>query len=406
MTGRSIHVWRFRLSCALAAAVIAVHAPVGRGADPPKSSPSDAEAPPRADSGAQPTVPAPQISAEQIAAWARQLDDDRYGVREVAQKNLAAAGASALEAVASVAAGGPLEGSTRAVGVLLQWADAKDAELSVSALEKLAALPHRPTEAAMAGERLAEVRQGAAIEAVKKLGGRFDYDRSFGMAIGPNTPLQVIIGPQWKGGVDGLSHLATIRSATTLSLHSAPLDDAAAAELGKLAHLRRVEVYGTSISSEAVAKLQEKMPQTVFDVRSGARLGIRGLQIEQVVEDSPAAKAGLQVQDKITEFDGQTIETFEQLTQQIAKCKPGDSVSVKVLRGADTIEKTVTFDRWGDDERTLMGAMNASPEAQDPFGAPLRGPTRIIVQPGRAVINGGGQIQILPGGGQQAPNRR
>jgi predicted metalloprotease with PDZ domain len=210
------------------------------------------------------------------------------------------------------------------------------------------------------------------------------------MVGGPSAPIQVIIGPQWKGGVDGLKHVAAVRNATTLSLHSAPLSDEAVDHIAGMTQLRRVEMYGTGISSDATAKLQVKLPNTMLDVRGGARLGIRGLVIEQIVPDSPAAKAGLERNDKITEFAGQAIESFEQLTREIAKCKPGETIAVKVLRGAETLEKTVTFDRWGDDQRTLL----ESPEMRQGFvPVQLQGVGRVIIQPGGQIVPG---IQIQP----------
>lgn len=325
----------------------------------------------------------PSLDPALMDQWVGELDDDRYAVREAAQKRLAAAGSPALEKVAQVAATGSLESSTRAVSVLVGWADSEDNKFSLAALEHIAALANRPTEAGMALERLADVREAAAIESIKGLGGRFDYDRSLGMVGGMSAPLQIIIGPQWKGDVDGLKHVAAVRSARTLSLHSAPLDDAALATLAQCIQLQRIEVYGTAVSAEAVAKLQPRMPNTVFDIRGGARLGIRGLIIEQIVVDSPAEKAGLARNDRVTEFAGQPIETFEQLTQQIAKCKPGDTVTVKVLRGTETLEKKVTFDRWGDDERSTM----PTPEAQQGFvPVQIQGGGRIIIQPGGQII--------------------
>ncbi|MCC6494584.1 MAG: PDZ domain-containing protein [Pirellulales bacterium] len=381
----------------------------------------------RSESGgpvAEATAPAPSSTASPASAaplakgvdpqllnrLAGELDDDRYGVREAAQKQLAAFGVGALETVAGVAAHGTLESSTRAVSVLLGWADGKDRPLSLAALEKLAALENRPTEAAMADERLAGVRELAAVEAVKELGGRFDYDRYFGMIGGPERAVQVIIGPQWTGGAAGLRHIADIRSATTLSLYSAPLNDDAIQALTELPQLKRMELYGTALSEEAIAQVQAKLPQTQLDVRrGGARLGVRGLNCEQVLPDSAAQKAGIKEQDKIIEFAGKPIEKFEELTELIAACKPGDSKGIKVQRlnpqtaVAETLELTVTFDRWGDDVRPSSGMG----DGQGPFGPR---PVQPVIQ-GQIIIQGGPggvqRIQVVPQGqGAPANNRR
>jgi hypothetical protein len=356
----------------------------------------------------EPTV----VDPAEVERLVRALDDDRYAVREAAQKQLMSIGAQALEAVAKVAVSGSLESSTRAVSVLLAWAESKDGKLSEAALERIARLESRPIEAAMAAERLAEIREGEAIEAIKSLGGRFDYDRTFGIAGGTRPPIQVILGPQWKGGTEGLHHLASIRGITTLSLWSAPLDDSAAEDLMALPQLRKLDLYGTSLSEESIAKIKNKLPQTFIDVRpGGARLGIRGINCEEVLKDSPAQKSGIKPQDRIIEFAGQPLdqaksqaEQFEELTKLISECKPGDSKPIKVARrnlqagAADTVELKVTFDRWGDDTRPTSGLGNG----QDPFGARQGVPRTIILQPRPAGV----PRPVLIPGGQFQPNQR
>jgi hypothetical protein len=370
-----------------------------RADEPDKAIPPPADDAAATPEAAQPlAAAAPPVDPAALAAWIQELDDDRYAVREQAQKQLAAAGSAALEAVGQLAVAGSLESSTRAVAVLLRWADSKDPALSLAALERLAALTSRPTEAAMAADRLAEVRQVAAVAAIKSLGGRFDFDTSGGMVIGPHAPVQVIIDPNWKGGVEGLRHVAAVRSATKLSLYSAPLDDAAVEELAKVTQVKRMEIFGAGLSPEGVAKLKEKLPGTFFDVRSGARLGIRGpLVIDHVFAGSPAEKAGLRRQDKIIEFAGKPITDFDQLTAEIATCKPGDTKSLKALRPdpttgqAATVELSVTFDRWGDDQQSLSGSQGSA----DPFGQPQRLPAQPGVQ--RTIIIQGGRIQAIQG---------
>jgi predicted metalloprotease with PDZ domain len=210
------------------------------------------------------------------------------------------------------------------------------------------------------------------------------------MMAGSQASVQVIIGPQWTGGAEGLKHVAAIRNASTLSLHSAPLGDDAIEHIASLSHLRRIEMFGTQITPDAVKKLQPQLPNTQLDVRGGARLGIGGLVIQRIIPDSPAAKAGLQLNDKVLEFAGEAIDDtgakgFEQLTQLIAKCKPGDTVTVKVQRGTETLEKSVTFDRWGDDQRTIMN----SPELQQGF-------VPVQIQGGPIIIRNAPALPIVP----------
>jgi hypothetical protein len=340
----------------------------------------------------------PAADQAEIAAWGKKLDDDRYGGREAAQKWLISTGRQCLDVVSQTAAGGSLESSTRAVNVLLAWADSKDASLSEAALERIAKLPNRPIEAAAAADRLAVVRETAAVEAIKKFHGRFDYDRTFGAVPGMPQPLRVIIGSHWTGGADGLRHIAAIRGINTVSLWHAPLDDSALEPLMELSQVRKLELYGTPLSDDALAKIKLHSPQLILDVRKGgARLGIQGINCEQVLPDSPAQKAGIRQQDRIIEFDGTALdqtktqqEQFEHLTKLISQCKPGDSKPIKVARlnpktgATDTVELKVTFDGWDDDQRLAN-----TPGIQDPFAIRGRGVQRaIMVGPNRVIIRG------------------
>jgi serine protease Do len=57
-----------------------------------------------------------------------------------------------------------------------------------------------------------------------------------------------------------------------------------------------------------------------------------GALVSGVLEDGPAAKAGLKVGDVIVEFDGEPIEKMRELPRVVAGAKAGDAVKVKVLR--------------------------------------------------------------------------
>jgi hypothetical protein len=241
----------------------------------------------------------------------------------------------------------------------------------------------------MAADRLAEVREAAALERIVDLGGRVAYDPMAAFASGPETPIHVVIGPRWKGGREGLGEIAAVRHATTISFYEAPIDDKAIPELAKLLHVQRIEFYGTDLSEDGLAQLGEALPHVVVEVRSGARLGIQGektagvAKVDLVQPGSAAERAGLMPGDVILEISGVTVTSFEALTKEIAKAQPGDSVVLKVQRlGApppEPIELTVTFDHWGEDPAPNP----AVPTEANPFGA-------------------------LPGGGQPFPaaNRR
>lgn len=68
-----------------------------------------------------------------------------------------------------------------------------------------------------------------------------------------------------------------------------------------------------------------------------------GLQITQIVDDSAASKAGLEVDDVITEFNGDEVTTPAQLGAAVAQQDAGDRVQITYTRDGQTKTVTVTL---------------------------------------------------------------
>ncbi|HQZ29272.1 MAG: PDZ domain-containing protein [Verrucomicrobiales bacterium] len=65
-----------------------------------------------------------------------------------------------------------------------------------------------------------------------------------------------------------------------------------------------------------------------------------GIQVIEVIEDSPAGKAGLKRSDIITYFEDQRLISPEHLSLLVRTCAPGDVVSLKLIRkGAEETVK-------------------------------------------------------------------
>ncbi len=60
--------------------------------------------------------------------------------------------------------------------------------------------------------------------------------------------------------------------------------------------------------------------------------------IDSVVENSPAAKAGLKSGDVITKVDGKDMGTVAEFTSAMLKRKAGDELTLTLTRGTDTVE--------------------------------------------------------------------
>ncbi len=70
----------------------------------------------------------------------------------------------------------------------------------------------------------------------------------------------------------------------------------------------------------------------------------RGVLIDQVRPDSPAAKAGLQVGDVITDVDGKPCKTVDDIVQAMADNKKGDTVAIGVARGSTHVDLRATLE--------------------------------------------------------------
>jgi hypothetical protein len=73
--------------------------------------------------------------------------------------------------------------------------------------------------------------------------------------------------------------------------------------------------------------------------------GINGVKFADVREGSPAAKAGLKAGDIMVEFDGKTIGNLYDFTYALRPKKPGDEVTVKVMRDGKPLTVKCTLAR-------------------------------------------------------------
>jgi C-terminal processing protease CtpA/Prc len=69
------------------------------------------------------------------------------------------------------------------------------------------------------------------------------------------------------------------------------------------------------------------------------------ITVRVVNPDSPAAEAGLQVGDRITQVDDQPADTIDPSALRLQLQKEGRTVRLTVERGSATMEKTLTLRR-------------------------------------------------------------
>ena len=69
----------------------------------------------------------------------------------------------------------------------------------------------------------------------------------------------------------------------------------------------------------------------------------RGAVIVDIIEDSPAQKAGLQEEDLVVRVNGERIEDADALREVIKSNDPGDEVELEVIRDGERIFMAVTL---------------------------------------------------------------
>ncbi len=86
----------------------------------------------------------------------------------------------------------------------------------------------------------------------------------------------------------------------------------------------------------------------------------RGVAVTRVEDNSPASRAGMQVNDVITKIDGEVIGNVPVLRSSIANKAPGESAKVEVWRDGKTETLTVVLDRLISDSDKGKAAVAAA----------------------------------------------
>ena len=102
-----------------------------------------------------------------------------------------------------------------------------------------------------------------------------------------------------------------------------------------------IKVWGaTGASKPAVAPARPGRPG-YLGIGAAPEDDVKGVPIGRVMEDLPAARAGLQAGDVITSINAKATENFDDLRAQIAGMREGDEVEIVFLRGGE--EKKAKF---------------------------------------------------------------
>jgi photosystem II stability/assembly factor-like uncharacterized protein len=103
-------------------------------------------------------------------------------------------------------------------------------------------------------------------------------------------------------------------------------------------------------------------PRVYVGMQSETQTGA-GVKITSVTDNTPAAKAGLKVDDIITAIGGKEVKTYEAMIDDFRARNPGDKVKFAVSRGKEKVEVELTFDLHPN-ERPVLG-VNVGGEAPE-----------------------------------------
>ncbi len=108
---------------------------------------------------------------------------------------------------------------------------------------------------------------------------------------------------------------------------------AEAGQAGNVARVLRVLGEGGSRIGVSIRDLNDE------DTKAGRT---SGAVIDDVNEDSPAAKGGLKAGDVVTSFDGERVRSARQFTRLVEETPSGRSVKAQVLRNGASVDLSVT----------------------------------------------------------------
>jgi serine protease Do len=96
------------------------------------------------------------------------------------------------------------------------------------------------------------------------------------------------------------------------------------------------------------------------EAKTGKLSGSGGVVIEEVSEDSPAAKAGFKKGDIVVEFDGERVRSVRQFTRLVQETPAGRKIQASLVRDGQRVSVTVEprersgFDFGGGDDLRVL----------------------------------------------------
>lgn len=105
---------------------------------------------------------------------------------------------------------------------------------------------------------------------------------------------------------------------------------------------------------------------------------VQGIALTQVIADGPADKAGLKDGDVVVAMDGEPVGSLGAFTERIRAHKPGDSVTLTVLRNGDRSDRRVTLGEAPDEPDAFTFELDPWDEPDAPSTVVPMGPRAFL----------------------------
>lgn len=343
--------------------------------------------------GEQPT--APKTTAPKAAdpkSIVVQLADPSYQRREIATRQLIAAGDAAVAPLEAAIREGDLELVERAIMILQDLAtletpgDATSAWDALSRLEKTG--PGAASSRASAAKSIIRSERSERARARLEVAGVTVGFQELTLGSEPNVWNAVRFPAEWNGSKEALEWLPWIYESTMAviegnsaspevleavgrmpKIRQIQIRDAelSADAIRSLAELKRIDVLellfvrigkaaedlpavaelplrhtliltGTDFDEAAVETLRQQLPGLEITFSRGGFLGVQcnpmdlACTIQQVVAGSAADRAQLQPRDVITKFGEHPVQRFVDLQKAVRRYTPADKLEVTIIR--------------------------------------------------------------------------
>jgi len=152
---------------------------------------------------------------------------------------------------------------------------------------------------------------------------------------------------------DALQKLNSSNTIRSLSLTEMQIESWMFRELEQLDRLTYLNLSLCKFETAAYQRLTKNRPTLQILYTPQAFLGVRGdfnlenaCTISSVVPGSGADKGGLKMGDHVTHIDGQPIAHFEDLRLHVAQHRPGEKLTVEVLRNEKPLKLEIELSQF------------------------------------------------------------